>query len=312
MVLVSDELLKIRSFGNNSGAAESISYHGTSTPMSSELVMLKSRHLALTTGVLLLFASLVGCADKKAARQNAEEAQAPPAPAGRTVDVKKIIYEGSIESIVEDVDPVADSVRALTQKFEGYIAASEINRSYGTHRTATFTVRVPADKYDILREEFAKLGNTVRNSSKSEDVTDEFTDLEARIRILKKEEQALEELLGKSAGKLEDVIKVREQLAKNREQIEKGEGRIKLLASKVAYSTIILKLRETHDYVPPTAPTFGNQIEKTFYQSVEFLYDLGKGLVLVVVGLAPWLPLILLGLWLVRRWIRSQRRRNRP
>lgn len=264
-------------------------------------------------GALLILSPLVGCggASQKSERVGREAGDAKPAAAlaGRVVDVKKIIYEGSIESIVEDIDPVADKVRSLTQQNDGYIASSEIDRTYGTHRAAKFTVRVPADKYEMLREAFAKLGNTVRNSSKSEDVTDEFTDVEARIRILKKEEQALEELLGKSAGKLEDVIRVREQLAKNREQIEKGEGRIKLLASKVAYSTIALNLRETKDYVPPTAPTFGNQLDKTFYTSVAALYDLGKGCVLFLVGLAPWLPLILPGLWLLRRGVRSLRRR---
>lgn len=257
---------------------------------------------------LLALSPLAGCSmqpqNAAVARLDAE-AKPAQAQAGRVVDVKKIIYEGAIESVVEDIDPAADKVRALTQQHEGYVAASEVDRTYGTHRAARFTVRVPADKYEKLREEFARLGNTTRNSSKSEDVTDEFSDVEARVRILKKEEQALEELLGKSAGKLEDVIRVREQLAKNREQIEKGEGRVKLLASKVAYSTIALNLRETRDYVPPTAPTFGNQIDKTFSESVGALYDLAKGCVLFVVGLAPWLPLVLLGVWLLRRATRS-------
>jgi hypothetical protein len=290
-----------------------ISTSGHVDPFISESAMPKPRLHALIYGALLVLSSLVGCGaspNGKTARFEVGEVKPAPAQGGKEVDVKKIIYEGSIESIVEDVDPVAEKVRSLTQQNDGYIASSEIDRTYGTHRAAKFTIRVPADKYEKLREEFAKLGNTIRNSSKSEDVTDEFMDVEARIRILKKEEQALEELLGKSVGRWDDYMRIREQLTKNREQIEKGEGRIKLLASKVAYSTIALNLRETKDYVPPTAPTFGNQVDKTFYNSVGSLYDLGKNCVLFVVGIAPWLPLILSGLWLLRRGVRSFLRGN--
>ena len=217
---------------------------------------------------------------------------------------RKIIFEGHVDVIVEQIDPTAERVQELVRRFEGYLAASEVTGTGGSRRTAEFTVRVPADKYEALREEFAKLGNTTRNASKSEDVTEEYMDLEARVKILKQEEEALKDLLKKDAGKLDELLKVREQLARNREQIERAEGRIRYLSAKVAYSTIRLTLRETKDYVPPTSPSFGGQIGSAFGNSVDALYTFGKNIVLFVVAVAPWLPLILLGLWLLRRGYR--------
>ena len=238
-------------------------------------------------------------------------AKAPPAnaavPPAQAVE-RKIIYEGDIDIVVPDVDPSAEQVRAAAKQFDAYISASDVKGSAGYRRTASFTLRVPADKFEPLREALAKLGEVTRNSSKSEDVTEEFYDLDARIRVLKQEEEALQELLKKEAGKLEDLLKVREQLTRNREQIEKAEGRQRYLSAKVTYSTLRVELTETKDYVPPSSPSFGGRISDLFWRSIGALEDAGKAVVLFLVAVAPWSPLILLAGWLIRRAVRRATR----
>ena len=265
--------------------------------------------LGLTVG---LFAGCGG--DYKSARFDAADGEkaaggkaAPPggAPPPANAVERKIIYEGTVALVVPEVDAASEQVRATVKQFDAYISASDVSGYAGSRRTATFTVRVPADKFDAFREAVAKLGEVTRNSSKSEDVTEEFYDLDARIRVLKKEEEALTELLKRDAGKLDELLKVREQLTRNREQIEKAEGRQKYLSAKVTYSTVTVTLSETKDYVPPTSPTFGGRIARSFWQSVDALENAGKGVVYFLAAVAPWSPLILIAVLLFRRPLRA-------
>lgn len=271
------------------------------------------RRLYLVAGVTaaVLFAGCGGDSKKPAMRDGAEPevkaaagAQAPPMKALE----RKIIYEGTVALVVPDVDAAAQQVLAAAKQFDAYISGSDVSGSAGSRRSATFTVRVPADKFEALREALAKLGEVTRNSSKSEDVTEEFYDLDARIKVLKGEEEALKELLKKEAGKLEDLLKVREQLTRNREQIEKAEGRQRFLSAKVTYSTVTVLLSETKDYIPPTSPSFGGRISRSFWQSVGALEDAGKAVVYFLAAVGPWLPFVLVGTLLLRPVVRRVRR----
>ncbi len=270
------------------------------------------RRLYLVAGVTaaVLFAGCGGDSKKSAMRDGAEPgakaagAQAPPMKALE----RKIIYEGTVALVVPDVDAAAEQVRAAAKQFDAYISGSDVSGSAGSRRSASFTVRVPADKFEALREALAKLGEVTRNSSKSEDVTEEFYDLDARVKVLKGEEEALKELLKKEAGKLDDLLKVREQLTRNREQIEKAEGRQRFLSAKVTYSTVTVLLSETKDYVPPTSPSFGGRIARSFWQSVGAMEDAGKAVVYFLAAVGPWLPIVLVGALLLRPAVRRARR----
>lgn len=173
-------------------------------------------------------------------------------------------------------------------------------------------MKVPVDKYRPTVMALAALGNTLRNSSDSEDVTEEFLDLEARLRNLKVEEETLNKLLKDSAFKLDDVLKMREQIVKTRGDIERAEGRLKYLSAVTSYSTINLSLQEIQDYKPPTAPTFGSEVSETFTASVASLEQFGRGVAIFLVALAPWLPIIIPVLFLLRLFVRRLARPTSP
>lgn len=256
--------------------------------------------------------------------------QATPPPAGAEVPApkggvepitRKIIYSASVEVIVKDLEAARADVERIVAEQKGYVAKSDVSGESGSRRTATWTLKVPAEKFREAVAALAALGNTVRNSSDSQDVTEEFIDLQARIKNLKAEEETLNKLLKEQAARLEDVLKIREQIKTVRGDIERAEGRLKYLATMAALSTVTLTAREDASYVPPTAPTFGSRVSDTFDDSVTALSDFGKGVALFAVALAPWLPLILVGAlvlrWLVKRtvsWAGSEpdRSRHRP
>jgi hypothetical protein len=146
------------------------------------------------------------------------------------------------------------------------------------------------------------------NKTDSQDVTDQFYDLEARIKNRKSEEESLRKLLEQTTGKMEDILAVRRELNQVRGDIDQKEGQLRRLANLSSLTTVNVTLQEIKDYVPPQAPTFGSTIAGTFSSSVEVLQSVGKGLVLFIVALAPWLPIILLAA--LPAWILLRRRRR--
>ena len=117
----------------------------------------------------------------------------------------------------------------------------------------------------------------------SQDVTEEYVDVQARIKNFKEQEDKLNELLKekRKEEKLEDIIKVSDRIAEVRRDVERVQGRLNYLSTMTTLATINLTLREIKDYKPPTAPTFWNRITSRFGTSWEALVDFCQELVLV-------------------------------
>lgn len=105
-----------------------------------------------------------------------------------------------------------------------------------------------------------------------------------------------------------NVLAVRREWNNVRQELDRMRGRLKLLDNLTELTTVTLTVREIKNYVPPSAPTLANRIGNTWSNSTDSLQKFGEGVVLLGVGLAPWLPLILVVIVpfavLVRRAIR--------
>ncbi len=138
----------------------------------------------------------------------------------------------------------------------------------------------------------------------SQDVTEEYFDLEARIRNKQEEEKRLLKHLADSTGKLEDILKVEAELTRVRGEVEQMQGRLRFLANRADLSTVTITATELKNYTPPQPVTLATQINTTFFGSLNALIALGESLLLVVIALVPWLPLIALGLLVAYRFYR--------
>jgi hypothetical protein len=234
--------------------------------------------------------------------------QAAEGDVGRVAVVpRKIIYNAEVKMVVDDLPTAEDSLKQLLKKHDGFIAQSELSGSTGARRSGHWRLRVPVDSFDEFMTELTKLGVPEVNKTDSQDVTDQFYDLEARIKNRKSEEESLRKLLEQTTGKMEDILTVRRELNQVRADIDQKEGQLRRLANLSSLTTVNVTLQEIKDYVPPQAPTFGSNIASTFAGSVEVLESFGKGLVLFVVAVSPWLPLLLL--LIVPGWVLLRRRR---
>lgn len=245
----------------------------------------------------------------------ARKAEAPPPADGPS---RKIIYNADIALVVEDFAQSEPKIAELVEAAGGYIAEQTLLGSPGARRSARWKVRVPVDRFEGFLRQITQIGELERNQRTSEDITEQFYDIEARIRNARLEEETLAGILRDRSGKLEDILKVEVELSRVRGEIEQLQGRLRLLENLSALTTVTINIREREKYqpAPPVAPDFATLVGRTFRQSVDRLVDAGKAVVLFVVAVAPWLPLIVLTAflaWLVGRRvlrvaIRSSRR----
>jgi hypothetical protein len=233
----------------------------------------------------------------------AGDAGAKTAPADR-----KIIYTAKLDLVVKNLDDAAAAIDEQLAAHGGRLARSESRSDSGARRSASYTLEVPADTFRPLVAGLRKLGIPERDSVDSQDVSDEYQDIQVRVRNMKAEEDNLNKLLAEKTRSVEESLAIRKQIQPIRESIERAEGRQKYIEARTAYSTVTVTLREVANYVPPTAPTpatFGDRVGSTFTSSWDALVALGEGVVLVAVAVGVWLPVVVpvgfAGLWAARR-----------
>ena len=238
------------------------------------------------------------------------------ATAGPAV-ARKIIYDAQVDLVVESVDPIAKKVTSLVQDARGYIAEQNVTGSPGSLRSIHWRIRIPVEQFDSFVDSVVSLGELERNNRTSQDVSDQYYDLEARIKNKKVEEQTLNKILQERSGKLEDVLKIEIELSRVRGEIEQLEGKIRVLENLSSLATLTLNVREREKYAPtaPVVASFGTQISRTWDSSITSLVDLGKAIVLWAVSWAIWLPFFLVGAivaWVLLRWLIRAFIRNLP
>lgn len=220
---------------------------------------------------------------------------------------RKIIYTAQVELVVEDLAKGEEELKRLIQDQKAYVAKSEMRGSPGSPRSGSWTIRVPVDHFDVFMEAIAQVGELRHSLTDSDDITDRYYDLKADMKNNEVEEEGLQKLyLEKSStGKLDDLLAVRRELRNIRGDIEQQKGQVQRWDKETEYATVKINMLDRKEYIPTTAPSFGTSISRTFLGSWDGLVSFGKGIVLIVVAVSPWLPVVgvLAGAaWLGVRW----------
>ena len=113
------------------------------------------------------------------------------APINTAALSRKIIYDGEVDLIVKDVDPIAKQVVTFIEDARGYIAEQSTTGSPGSPRSMRWKLRVPVEQFESLVQKVVALGELEQNKRTSQDVTEQFYNIEARIKNEKAEEKSL-------------------------------------------------------------------------------------------------------------------------
>ncbi len=157
-----------------------------------------------------------------------------------------IVYTAEVTLEVLDIDEARGAVLRLAKEAGGYLTR-ETN--------TTITVRVPADKFHQTLEKVCKLGQVVERNISAQDVTEECLDIQLRLEALRKHLKRLEEVLQRTQN-ADEISRIMAQIKEVVVEIERLEGRLRVLKNQVAYSTLTVYLRRpvSRETAPAATP----------------------------------------------------------
>ena len=203
---------------------------------------------------------------------------------------RRIIYRADVDLVVEQFDPLPDQIEATVRQYDGFVSASALTGSPGRPRSGRWTIRIPVPQFSEFLAAVRRLGEVRTITTTSDDVTAEFYDVEARIRNKQREEERLVTLLTEATGKLEEVLTVERELSRVRGEIERAQGRLRMLKDVTELTTVTVSVSEVKDYVPEQSPSYATRVRRAFASSTAAAIATAQALSLVVVALVPWLP----------------------
>lgn len=226
-----------------------------------------------------------------------------------------IIKTATITVVVKDAEQALRNITTAVEARGGYVGETKQWREHEQVR-ATATIRVPAAALASALADIRKQAIRVESESLSgQDISEEFTDLNAQLVNAQATEKELRELLTtvrQRSQKAADILEVYTELTKVRGEIERLRGRINFLSQNVALSTINVELVPDVLAKPVVEP--GWQPVAIFRDAVRALVGTAKWLagavIWFVVYLLPvGLAFVVVFLVLRRLWIAARRQR---
>ncbi len=168
-----------------------------------------------------------------------------------------IIRNGSASVQVDSLERAVAAVQQLATAYGGFVGNTSLSAGEYQVRSATLELKIPVARFDAALNGLAPIGKVESVSTTAEDVGEEFVDVTARAANAKRLEDRLVDLLATRTGKLEDVLAVERELARVREEIERYEGRLRFLKTRVAMSTLTITV---HERAPLVSATPGQNV----------------------------------------------------
>ena len=209
---------------------------------------------------------------------------------------RKWIITVNMSAETEDLDALME---ALNEKISGLGGYVEDQDSYNgsmyssrRYRSASLTVRIPAERVDEFTEEMSGIANVVSTSLSREDITLSYVATESRVKALQTEEARLLELM-EQAETMADLLEIESRLTDVRYELENRASQLRLYDNQVDYATIYLSIDEVQEYTPVEEPTVWERISGGFVSSIK---GVGNGLLDLLVWVLAKSPyLVILG-----------------
>jgi DNA repair exonuclease SbcCD ATPase subunit len=159
---------------------------------------------------------------------------------------RKVVYNANMTLVVADTETAASEVERMARDAGGYVAHMSSYRTDSGVVLYDVTIRVPADVLDAVRSSLRAMATRVESESlNTDDITDEYYDIDARLSTLQATETELLALLEETrerGGEVEDIMSIYRELTNIRSQIESLQGQLNRFDKLVALSTISIAL----------------------------------------------------------------------
>ena len=223
---------------------------------------------------------------------------------------RKMIETGLLELLVNNADQTAKDMQGIAERLGGFVSASNVYEISEGIKTGSVTIRIPASSFSQAMDDTKKLAIKVEHESvTAQDVTEQYVDLESRLRNLQAQEQQYLIIL-KQAVKIADIMQVSSKIDEVRLQIEQIQGQLNYLSRQVDMASLSANLTEEAD-----VQVFGlrwrplYEVKLAFRNMLASLQGYIDSMIKVIFSLPVillWLVtigLIILICWKIIRWI---------
>jgi anti-sigma factor RsiW len=241
-------------------------------------------------------------------------AASPPSESGQLAAPESVgpmvVQTASLSIVAKNYDEANAAVQRLVTAHGGYIEKLDAKAQSGDSRSLSVALRVPAKELEGLLVDLRKLGHVEEESKSNEEVSAEYVDLQARLKVAQATERRLVELLGARTGRLEDVLDVERELARVRAEVESMQGQSALMLHRVSYATVQVELSEEYHQKLQSQSSMGTKLRNALLAGVQNLLDGIVALLIFVLnyGLSIlfWLALFMTPVWLIWRRLRAR------
>lgn len=208
---------------------------------------------------------------------------------------KKLIKTGNISLEIENLPESISKVEEWVSNYDGYISTSS-----NSEKNAWFNIKIPSTKFDDAINSVCSLGKVLNHLENTEDVSEQYYDLESRLQNKKTMKSKLENYL-KNAKDIKDLLEIERELNSVISEIDSMEGRLKRLSNQVEYSTITINLQlpSNHSENGFIFPDLKNGFSNFLSNFLNFLLGFVKVFFLIILCGIPILAAIAFFYWLL-------------
>ena len=271
--------------------------------------MKMKRFLTLLLAVMLITALLAGCAKAPAHNVSPDAGEmesAKPNAGGElgsstvlnpgVADDRKLIRTVSLTTETEDMDTLLDQVTLRIAELGGYVESREIysGSEYASYRSrsATMTVRIPAENLDAFISHVDGASHIISSKETAEDVTMQYVATESHLKVLQAEEERLLKFLAE-AKDVSEMLEIEQRLTDVRAELESVTNQLNTYKNLVSYGTVHLSIQEVKQYTeaPEEDPTLWQRIGTGFMNGVKNMGLFLENLLVFAVSAIPYLIL---------------------
>lgn len=233
----------------------------------------------------------------------------PSAPAGPSMPAQRfVVRRATLEFTTRDVHALFAKAVLLPNTALGEFVETSSISGEGESTRAELTLRVTADRLSSVLNELRGLGTVMSEQAGGQDITDQVVDVDARLRNEQRIEQELLTLLtSKRDASLEDILRVQQELARVRGQIERMQAQRDSLGRLASLATVLVIIRHEAGREQPSPDGFGAAMARAWERGVRDLGGFTGGAVrLAVGGLPVWVVVGGAGFFAWRAWKRRR------
>ena len=217
----------------------------------------------------------------------------------KSINIQKLIYNSEMEIIVKDFQDAENKIKSTAELFGGYIQETRSFKNEEGKFHGSLKIRVLSKNFREAITKLSTLGEVKSIREWTEDVTEEYIDVNTRIENAEKLEKRLLSLIENKDGKLPDIVSVETKLADVRTQIEQYKGKLRYLKNRLDFSTITISIYEPSSSLAKQESIFYPFAWAMKQLGTIFFGSLGV-FVMIIAGLTPWIVVVFIIIKIVR------------